>query len=94
MSHYSPLGEAATAAVGVENMEEITVSVEGASNDDRYVAIPNAEDDLDEGASENVKLRTCYFGSSTITIGKIKEVEEKGYFPEGEAHTPGAETMP
>jgi hypothetical protein len=56
MSHYSPLGEAAAAAVGVENMEEIMVSVEGASNAERYVAIPNAEDDLDEGASENVKL--------------------------------------
>jgi hypothetical protein len=55
---------------------------------------PNTEDNLDGGASDNAKLRTCYFRSSTITVSKIKEMEEKGYFPEGEAHAPGAETMP
>jgi hypothetical protein len=32
--------------------------------------------------------------SSTITIGKIMEMEEKGYFLESEARTPGAETVP
>jgi hypothetical protein len=41
----------------------------------------NSEDNLTEGASDNAKLRMCYFGSSTITVGKIKEMEEKGYFP-------------
>jgi hypothetical protein len=41
-----------------------------------------------------VKLRTCYFGSSTITVSKIKEMEERGYFPEGEGRAPGAETVP
>jgi hypothetical protein len=40
-----------------------------------------------------VKLRTCYFGLSTITVGKIKEMEERGYFPEGEGRAPGAETV-
>jgi hypothetical protein len=40
-----------------------------------------------------VKLRTCYFGSLTITISKIKEMEEKCY-SEGEARAPGAETVP
>jgi hypothetical protein len=35
----------------------------------------------------------CYFRSSTITVGKNNEMEEKGYFPEDEAHTPGAKTM-
>jgi hypothetical protein len=41
-----------------------------------------------------VKLRTCYFGSSTITVGKIKEMEERGYFLEGEGCAPGAVTVP
>jgi hypothetical protein len=103
MSHCSPLGEVAAAATEVENMEETTVLAElecafgenlATPDGERYAASPNAEDDLDEGASDNVKLRTCYFGSSTITVGKIKEMEEKGYFPEGKAHVPGAETMP
>jgi hypothetical protein len=31
--------------------------------------------------------------SSTITVGKIKEMEEKCYFPEGEARAPGDETV-
>jgi hypothetical protein len=35
----------------------------------------------------------CYFGSSTIMVGKIKEMKEKGYFPEGEGRAPGAKTM-
>jgi hypothetical protein len=103
MSHCIPLGEAAAAAVEVENMEEITVLAElerafgenpATFDGERYAASPNAEDDLDEGASDNAKLRTCYFGSSAITIGKIKEMEEKGYFPKGEAHTSGAKTVP
>jgi hypothetical protein len=54
----------------------------------------NAEDDLGEGALHITKLRTCYFGSSTITVGKIKEMEKRGYFPEGEGHAPRAETVP
>jgi hypothetical protein len=53
----------------------------------------NAEDDLDEGTSDNTQLWMCYFGSSIITVGKIKEMEEKGYFPKGEARTPGAEIV-
>jgi hypothetical protein len=40
-----------------------------------------------------VKLRTCYFGLSTITVGKIKEMEERGYFLEGKGRAPGAETV-
>jgi hypothetical protein len=92
MPHCSSLGEAAAVAAEVENVEEITVSTElerpfgenpAASDGERYAASPNAEDDLGEGASDNEKLQTCYFGSSTITVGKIKEMEERGYFPEG-----------
>jgi hypothetical protein len=103
MSRCSPLGEVAAVVAEVENMEEIMILAElehtfgenpAASNGERYAASPNAEDDLDEGDSDNVKLRTCYFGSSTITMGKIKEMEEKGYFPKGEARAPGVETVP
>jgi hypothetical protein len=103
MSRYSPLGKAATTAAEVDNMEEITVSTELehafgenpiAFNGERCAASPTAEDNLDEGASDKVKLRMCYFRSSTIMVGKIKEMEEKSYFLEGEARTPGAETMP
>jgi hypothetical protein len=103
MSRCSPLGNAAAAAMEVKNMEETTISVElehafgenpAATDGERYVASPNAEDDLDEGASDNAKFQTCYFESLTITVGKIKEMEEKGYFLEDEARTPGAKTVP
>jgi hypothetical protein len=99
----SPLGQAPTTVAEVENMEETTVSAEmeyafgenpAASDGERYPVSPNTKDDLDEGASDNAKLRTCYFGSLTNMIGKINEMEEKGYFPEDEARTPRAETMP
>jgi hypothetical protein len=103
MSRCSPLSEAAIAAAGVVNMEETTVSTELGctfrenpitSDGEKCVASPNAKDNLTESASDNVKFLMCYFGSSTITVGKINEMEEKGYFLEDEAHTPGAKTMP
>jgi hypothetical protein len=103
MSHCSPLGEAAVAVIGVENMEETMVSAQlehlfgenpATSDGERYTTSPNVEDDLAEGASDNAKLRTCYFGSSTIMVGKLKEMEEKGYFLEDEAHASRAETVP
>jgi hypothetical protein len=103
MSHCSPLGETVAAVVEEENMEEIMVSAElerafrenpVTSDGERYGVSLNAEDDLDEGASDNAKLWTCYFGSSTIMVGKIIEMEERGYFPEGEGRAPGAETVP
>jgi hypothetical protein len=31
---------------------------------------------------------------STITVSKIKEMEEKGYFVEDETRTPGSNTVP
>jgi hypothetical protein len=43
---------------------------------------------------EGAAAHTHYFGSSSITIGKIKEMEEKGYFARDEARAPGAETVP
>jgi hypothetical protein len=73
-------------------VEEITISAELehtfgenpiASAGERYAVSLNTEDNVDEGASDNAKLRTCYFGSSTITVGKIREMEERCYFAEG-----------
>jgi hypothetical protein len=89
MSHCSSLGEAATAIAEVENIEETMVSAElerafgenpATSDGERYTVSLNAKDNLNEGASDNENLQTCYFGSSTITLGKIKEMEKKGYF--------------
>jgi hypothetical protein len=55
---------------------------------------PNTEEDMGEGASDSAKPRTCYFGSSTITVKNIKEMDERGYFPEGVGRAPGIETVP
>jgi hypothetical protein len=43
---------------------------------------------------EGENSQTYYFGSSTITVGKISEMVEKGYFLESKAHAPGDETVP
>jgi hypothetical protein len=53
-----------------------------------------ADDSLGEGASDDENSRTYYFGPLTITVGKIKEMVEKGYFMEGKARAPRAETVP
>jgi hypothetical protein len=42
---------------------------------------------------DSAKLQTCYFGSLTITVEKIKEMEERGYFLEGDGRAPGTETV-
>jgi hypothetical protein len=64
-----------------------------ASNVERCRAGPDSDDTLSEGGSGNENSRTCYFGSSTITVGKIKEMVEKGYFLKGGAHAPGMKTV-
>jgi hypothetical protein len=51
-----------------------------------------AEGSLDEGGSNDENSQTYYFGSSTITVGKIKEMMEKGYYVEGKARAPRAGT--
>jgi hypothetical protein len=38
--------------------------------------------------------RHTTFGASTITLGRIKEIVEKGYFADGEARAPKAEAVP
>jgi hypothetical protein len=86
MSRCSPLSEAATATAEVENTEEMTASVElerafggnpTASNGERYAASPTAEDDLDEGASDNAKLRHATLGHRPSRSAKLKRWKKK-----------------
>jgi hypothetical protein len=101
MAHCSPLGEAATSAAEVENKDKVAVATEvewtisensTASDGDGCLSGPDAADDsLGKGGSDDENLRTYYFRSSTITVGKTYEMEEKGYFLEGKARAPGAE---
>jgi hypothetical protein len=50
-----------------------------ASDGEGCLLSPDAADDsLGEGASDDENSWTYYFGSSTITVGKIKEMVEKG----------------
>jgi hypothetical protein len=102
MACCSPLDEAAIGMAEVENMDEAIIAVElehafeenpVASNVERHPVSSDTEDTLSEGGSGNENSRTYYFGSSTITIGKIKEMVEKGYFPEGGERSPGMETV-
>jgi hypothetical protein len=103
MARYSPLDKAAAGAAGVQNMDKVVVVAElehvfrgnhATSDGENCLASPNAKDTLSEGGLESENLQTYYFGSSTITVGKINEMVEKGYFPEDGAHTSRAETMP
>jgi hypothetical protein len=103
MACCSSLGEAVANATEVENMDKAVIVTEvervlgenpSASNDEKRLASPDAEDSLSKGGSDNKNSRTYYFVSLTITIGKIKELVEKGYFSKGEARSPGAETVP
>jgi hypothetical protein len=90
MAHCGSFGEAGR-LVGVEDMDEalIAMELEHAFGEDPVVSL-TAEDVPNEGAA----VRMHYFGSLTIIVGKIKEMEEKGYFVKDEACAHGAETMP
>jgi hypothetical protein len=102
MSHCSPLGDAVATVAEVENIDEAAVAAElerafeenpAASDGEKRHANPGARHTLSEGVSDNENSWTYYFQSLTITVGKIKEMEEKGYFPEDEAHAPGAKIV-
>jgi hypothetical protein len=103
MARYSPLDEAATGMAEVENMHEAVVATElehafgenpAASNVERCPVGSDGEATLSEGGSGKENSRTYYFGSSTITVGKIKYMVQKGYFSEGGAHASGTFTVP
>jgi hypothetical protein len=50
----------------------------------------HAEGESDGGSH----TRNCYFGPSTVTMSRIHEMMDQGYFVEGGAHVPGEETIP
>jgi hypothetical protein len=102
MARCSPLDEVADGMAEVENMDEAVVAAELerafgenpiASNVERRPTGSDAEDTLSEGDSGNENSRTYYFGLSTITVDKIKEMVEKCYFLKGGARAPGTKTM-
>jgi hypothetical protein len=89
MARCSPLDEAAAGMAEVENMDEVVVVTElerafeenpATSNVERRPVSPDVEDTLSEGSSGNENSWAYYFGSSIITIGKIKKMIEKAIF--------------
>jgi hypothetical protein len=103
MARCSPLDEDMDGMMEVGNMDEAVVAAglkhafrenPAASDGERRPTSPDVEDILSEGGSRNENSWMYYFGSSTITICKIKEMTEKTYFPEDGAHAPRAEIVP
>jgi hypothetical protein len=45
--------------------------------------------DIDEGS----RMCSYYFSPSMVTVSRIKEMIDRGYFTEGMAHMPGEETI-
>jgi hypothetical protein len=104
MACCNPLSEAAASMTEAEGVDKVTSTAEVtqtasenhvASDAKGHISSPDtAKGSLDEGGSDDENLRTYYFGSLTVTVGKIKEMMEKGYFDESEARAPGAKTVP
>jgi hypothetical protein len=93
MARHSPLDDAEVGMTEVGNMDEAVVAAElervfrenpTASDGERRPASPDDEDILSESGSGNENSRTYYFRSSTITVGKIKEMAEKVTFQKTE----------
>jgi hypothetical protein len=77
--------------VGVEDMDEALVAVVLEHAFEEEPAMSPAGEGI---PNEGVAMHTHYFGASTITVGKIKEMKERGYFAKDEAHAPEAKTVP
>jgi hypothetical protein len=90
MARWSSLDEAGR-VMGVEDMDEVLAAAELEWAFREEPTICPASDGV---PSEGATTRTHYFRASTITVGKIKEMEERGYFVKDEACVPRAETMP
>jgi hypothetical protein len=106
MVRCSPLGEATANIAEAENLDMVDNPAEvartigggevlGASDGEGpALSAGGTDNSADENASDDENSQTYYFGSSTITRGKIKEMVEKGYFAESKAQEPWAETAP
>jgi hypothetical protein len=88
MVRCSPLSEVVAANMEeVENVDRVIDATEvvqtvgerpQVSDGEGHISSPNACDDLlSEGASDDKNSWTNYFGSSTITVIKIKDMVEK-----------------
>jgi hypothetical protein len=102
----SPLSKVAAANVAeVENQSRVASTVEvartvgasevpAASDDERRLSsLGGTDNSLGGGVSDDENSWTYNFCTSTITLDRIKEMVEKGYFTDGEAHTPAAEAV-
>jgi hypothetical protein len=87
MACCNPLGEATTNMTATEDVDKVVSTAEitqttgenlvTSDAEGCFSSMDAAEGSLDEGGSDDENSRTCYFSSSTITIGKIKEMMEK-----------------
>jgi hypothetical protein len=107
MTHCSSLGEVAAANVAeVRNMGDVEIVTEvvptvgddemhAASDDEGHASTGGRTDNSTcEKASDDENSWAYNFEASTITLGRIMEMAEKGYFAKGEARAPGAKTVP
>jgi hypothetical protein len=107
MARCSPLSEVVAAnAAEVENQDMVESNAEvawtigagevsAASDDEKHLSCPGGTDNsLGRGASDNENTQTYNFGTTTITLGRIKEMVEKGHSADSEARAPGAEAVP
>jgi hypothetical protein len=103
MARCSPLGEATTNMTEAKDVGRVAGTAEVmqtagennvTSNAEGQLSSPDAaQGSLDKGVSDDENSHTCYFYSSTVTVGKIKEMIEKGYFAQVEARAPGVEMV-
>jgi hypothetical protein len=108
MARCRPLSEVTATNVpevenfdGVENIVEVAQTIGGdevpvAFMDEAHVSSMGGTDDSvggDGDAIDNKNSQTYIFGASTITLGRIKEMVEKGYFTDGEGWVPKAEAV-
>jgi hypothetical protein len=67
--------------------------VAGSENEDAASGGGGSDDSADVDASGNESSHTYCLSMSTITLSRIREMAEKGYFVEGEAWAAGEETI-
>jgi hypothetical protein len=57
-------------------------------------ASESAEANVEDVVDPRELARSYDFGSSSVTVGRIQQLESLGYFAEGSTHEPGEETIP
>jgi hypothetical protein len=103
MARCRPLSEVAANMTGAEDVDKLVSAAKivhttgenpTASDTEGCLLSPDAaEDSLGKGGFDDENSRTYYFGSSTATVGKMKDMMENRYFIEGKACAPRAKTV-